>query len=62
MPTELSTFKKTFLAKENSIKRTENCPEAVGRLETVVDYLLDYVFCLKHEEDKESCNGSYYTK
>jgi len=59
-PTELSTFKQTFLPTTNPTKEIESCPETVGRLETVIDYLLDYVFCLKHEKDTDNCNGSHY--
>jgi len=59
-PTELSTFKQTFLPTANPTKETESCPETIERLETVIDYLLDYVFCLKHEKDKDNCNGSHY--
>lgn len=60
-PTELSTFNETFVPTAQPIQETESCPETVGRLEIVIDYLLDYVFCLKHEKDKDNCNGSSYT-
>jgi len=59
-PAQLSTFKQTFLPTADPTKETESCPETIGRLETVIDYLLDYVFCLKHEKDKGNCNGSHY--
>jgi len=59
-PTELSTFKQTFLPSAFPTEETGTCPETVGRLEVVIDYLLDYVFCLKHEEEKDKCNGSRY--
>jgi len=61
-PTELSLFKQTFLPTPHPTTETESCPETVGRLETVIDYLLDYVFCLKHEKDEKNCTGAYYTK
>lgn len=58
--TDVSTFKQTFLPTAYPTQETDNCPETVERLEIVIDYLLDYVFCLKHEKEKEKCNGSNY--
>jgi len=59
-PSEQSTFKQTFLPTAYPTEDTGTCPETVRRLEVVIDYLLDYVFCLKHEEEKDKCNGSRY--
>lgn len=59
-PTELSTFRQTFLPTAYPTEETGNCPDTVDRLEIVIEYLLDYVFCLKHEKEKEKCNGSFY--
>jgi len=59
-PTQMPTLIQTFLPTANLTKETESCPETIGRLETVIDYLLDYVFCLKHEKDTDNCNGSHY--
>jgi len=61
-PTEFALFKQTFLPTPHPTTDTESCPETVGRLETVIDYLLDYLFCLKHEKNEKNCTGSYYTE
>jgi len=40
----------------------ENCDGTVDQLESVIDYMINYVFCLKNEEDREICSGSYPSK
>lgn len=59
-PTTLSSFKQTLLPTAYPNEKTESCPETVERLDIVIDYLMDYVFCLRHEKDTENCSGSYY--
>lgn len=59
-PTALTTFKQSLLPTAYPSEKTEFCPETVERLDIVIDYLMDYIFCLKHEKDTEDCSGSYY--
>jgi len=59
-PTQMPTFRQTVLPKPIPTATIDNCTEIIEKLENVIDYLMDYLFCMKHEPNPEDCNGSYY--
>jgi len=55
-PTNVPTWMPTNLP---TLDPTASCPENIQKLETVIDYLMDYVFCMKHSPHPDRCSGTY---
>jgi len=56
-PTNVPTWIPTILP---TLRPTSSCPETVEQLEIVIDYLMDYLFCMKHAPNPDECNGTHY--
>jgi len=55
-PTYVPTWMPTILP---TLRPTSSCPETVEKLEIVIDYLMDYLYCMKHAPNPDECSGAY---
>lgn len=55
-PTYVPTWMPTI---QPTLRPTASCPENLEKLEIVIDYLMDYLYCMKHAPNPDECSGTY---
>jgi len=55
-PTDMPTWMPTILP---TLHPRSSCSETVEKLEIVIDYLMDYLYCMKHASNPDDCSGTY---